>query len=103
MNIDLVMTFNGPTDATDEDFGSQLEAIADALYDTGRDDIDISATLTKRLVTFTVFGQDEDMPSVDAMLSDIRSALHTAGVVTAGWEKATAHISTDFATSLVAA
>ena len=75
--------------------------VVDALYAIDRGDIDFTASLSERSVIFTVF-DDADL-SVDALLSDIRTALHAAGCATAGWEEASAHLSGDLTRKLVSA
>lgn len=87
MNVDLMVEFvTAPADSTDTDFEGFLDQVLEELDKIGRDDIDVSASLAKRVVTFTVFGTDDADPSTDDFLAAVRTALHAANCETPGWE-----------------
>ena len=84
--IDL--TFRSAEQAkTDDDFNAMLDVFQDALLDIDRDDIDLVASLANRTASLVVFDVDPNQPGFDRFWSDVRTALHVAGVATPGWEK----------------
>lgn len=88
MDIDLELAFvSHPDNSTDDDFERFLESILDELAKIGRDDIAVTASLTARTASFTVFEGDAE-PSVDDFLAAVRTALHAANCGTPGWENA---------------
>ncbi|MBB2921281.1 hypothetical protein [Cellulomonas cellasea] len=87
MDINVELTFVSPEGSTDEDFEAFLECVIEELENIGRDDVELSASLANRSAIFTVFGTEE-LPSVDSVLADLRTALHAANCHTAGWEDA---------------
>lgn len=91
MNIDLRCMFVSPDDSDDDTFEEFLDLVLDELERIGRDDVDLSASLSNRVATFTVFG-DGSEPEIDKFFADVRTALHAANCATPGWETATLQI-----------
>ncbi|MDF9877460.1 hypothetical protein [Cellulosimicrobium cellulans] len=96
MNIDVICTFEDAA-GSDDQFEEFLDSVLDELDKIGRDDVDLSASVTQRKATFTVFGADDEDPEIDKFLSDLRTALHAAHCITDGWEKASLSVRADSA------
>ncbi|MCL1899452.1 MAG: hypothetical protein FWG11_02835 [Promicromonosporaceae bacterium] len=94
--ISLEIMFVGPEGATAEDFNMLTDRFADELIAINRADIDMTATLSRLQVVFTVF----EGVSIDTLLTDVRTVLHAAGVGTAGWEEASAQLHADLSGEL---
>lgn len=95
MNLDLHLAFLGPKNATDDDFDGFIDLVIEELEQIGREDIEVSARLAKRDATFTVFTDGDRTPSVDQFLADVRTALHAADCITAGWERGAQELRTE--------
>lgn len=83
----LELAFTSPVNATDENFEGFLELVIEGIENIGRDDIEVTASLTKRTASFTVF-EGDTAPSADEFMSAVRTSLHAANCRTKGWEDA---------------
>lgn len=87
MNLSLytAYTFPGRT-ATDDDFEAFVDQVVEELEKIDREDIDVTATLSRRVIVFTLFSEDDE-PSTDAFLTAVRTALDAIPCGTPGWER----------------
>lgn len=99
MNVNIKVEFETPRERGPEDFEAFLDLVMDELTKINRQDVELSATLARYEATFTLYSEGDDRPSLDDFSSDVRTALHAAGCITAGWENVSATLNADLVTA----